>query len=76
MTTPLVERVGAAVIRAVENVAFLDDSMREVIGRAAIEAMREPTQEMLDACGNGEASVWALGSWLAMVHAALGKGEA
>jgi len=39
--------------------------------RVAIEAMREPTQTMLDATGNGECGRWAPGVWITMVDAAL-----
>jgi len=44
------------------------------LARAAIEAMREPTEEMIDACGNGECAKWAPGAWTAMISAALGAG--
>ena len=39
--------------------------------RAAIEAMREPTQAMIDSCGDGECSKWAPGAWAAYIDAAL-----
>lgn len=42
----MVERVGRAVLKAIEHVSDLDDSMIEDIGRAAIAAMREPTEAM------------------------------
>ena len=39
--------------------------------RAAIEAMREPTQAMVDSCGNGECAKWAPGAWSIYIDAAL-----
>lgn len=39
--------------------------------RAAIKAMREPTAEMLESCGNGECAKWAPGAWANMIDAAL-----
>ena len=39
--------------------------------RAAIEAMREPTEAMVDSCGNGECGKWAWGAWDNMIDAAL-----
>jgi hypothetical protein len=40
------------------------------LARAAIEAMREPTEAMLDSTG-GECRVWAPGAWVSMIDAAL-----
>lgn len=39
--------------------------------RIAIEAMREPTEAMVDSCGNGECGKWAPGAWDNMIDAAL-----
>ncbi|MBA1156944.1 hypothetical protein [Microvirga mediterraneensis] len=39
--------------------------------RLAIEAMREPTEGMVDACGTGECRKWARGVWAEMIGAAL-----
>lgn len=51
----MVERVGLAVRKAIEDVADLDDSMHEIIGRAAITAMREPTEAQYNAlCATGK----------------------
>lgn len=41
--------------------------------RAAIEAMREPTQEMIDSCGNGECAKWAQGAWASYIESALSQ---
>jgi hypothetical protein len=45
----MAERIGNAVRKAVENVAYLDDSMNDIIACAVFEAMREPTEQMIDA---------------------------
>lgn len=43
--------------------------------RAAIEAMREPTEAMVDSCGNGECAKWARGAWANYIDAALQEQE-
>jgi len=39
--------------------------------RAAIEAMRSPTEDMRASCGNGECAKWAPGAWQNYIDAAL-----
>lgn len=49
------------------------DNDREMVieeARAAIRAMREPTDDMLEPLGTGEAYKWARGSWTIMIDAA------
>lgn len=87
MTAPLVERVGSAVIEALENIVDLDDSMAEIIGRAAINAMpsdywapvsREDIQEAIDMLGGFMGSIDAyrrVEALRARLTAALGEGE-
>lgn len=43
--------------------------------RAAIEAMRKPTDAMKSACGDGECRKWAPGAWVTMIDAALNEKE-
>lgn len=41
--------------------------------RAVLEAIREPSEGMVAALGNGEAAKWARGTWRAMIDAALAE---
>lgn len=45
----MIRRIGMAIVEALRHVAYIDDSMHEKIGRAALEAMRKPTQAMVNA---------------------------
>jgi hypothetical protein len=42
-------------------------------GAGFVIVPREPTQEMLDSCGNGECRKWAPGAWLNMIEAAVAR---
>lgn len=47
----------------------------EGLARAAIEAMREPTEAMTASCGNGECAKWAPGAWANYIDTALSEGK-
>lgn len=72
----MVERVARAMA---ENAGFCwnhcAQSQWMSDARAGIEAMRKPTDAMVDSCGNGECGKWAPGAWANMIEAALGDGE-
>lgn len=63
----IMERVAKAIFSKME---FPDVTEAEAYARAAIEAMRKPTEDMLDATG-GECRKWAPGAWQAMIDECL-----
>ena len=64
------EHCKAAATRPVDRAAKKEVAETLGAARAAIEAMRKPTQSMLDATG-GECRKWAPGAWDLMVEAAI-----
>lgn len=70
--TSMVEWVGLAIVRQCGVDAVDDTEWPQVraLGRAAIEAMREPTEKMLSVDDGDPASVWDL-----MISAALDESE-
>lgn len=60
-------------MRAVEWFELDADERKQRLrdARAAIEAMREPTEAMLKTCGNGECAKWVPGAWGLLLDAAL-----
>ena len=68
MTESMIERVARAIYDEAADKPYATDL--EPIARAAIEAMREPTREML-AAGMNEEGVDLLSEWRAMIDAAL-----
>lgn len=69
----MAKSVGSAVRSAIANVAYLDDSMDEIIGRAVIEAMREPTDNMCENAKPHGGSRYEI--WLAMIDEALNPSQ-
>ena len=72
----MVERVALALAKA----SGINDWSKaahefEDDARAAIEAMREPTEAMVDSCGNGDAAKWGRGCWANYIDAALSTSE-
>lgn len=70
----MIERVG----NAIQHQMGLDDNMPEDLARAAIQAMREPTQEMVTAGEDYTDFVYSqegdfLKGWQAAIDAALGE---
>lgn len=80
----MIERVARGIFASQEWPEFhpayeVSSEIFEIAARAAIEAMREPTQAMLQegASGSGEDSeATALGAWETMIDAALQEKEA
>jgi hypothetical protein len=69
----MVERVAQALRQEMETVAFNEWVASFALARAAIAAMREPTEEMLDAWIRAPGAI--KGGWQAMVDAALEENE-
>jgi hypothetical protein len=72
----MVERVARAIARANNGDDFdrVDEAVRELYrdeARAAIEAMREPSEEMLRPYRFGEARAAVKSDWQTMIAAAL-----
>ena len=65
----MVERVAQALRQEMETAAFNESIASFALARAAIAAMREPTQEMLDAWLKAPGAIKA--GWQAMIDAAL-----
>ena len=64
----MVERVAQALQQEMGTAAF-DEATSFALARAAIAAMREPTEEMLDAWARAPGAIKA--GWQAMIDAAL-----
>lgn len=74
MTDSIVERVVASIEPIIRRGAPIYDLAIEEVARAAIEAMREPTQKMTDAVLLGDLDSWVLEeNWRAMIDAALAE---
>lgn len=84
MTDSMIEKVGAAIARELKNrrgfrqiFDGLDEDIEseviQALGRAAIEAMREPSPEMVDAGDEADPSGYGVVKevWPAMIDAAL-----
>ena len=74
--TDMIERVARAMCSADGGSLEVDVHHYRDMSRAAIEAMREPTDAMLEFrlfFGSGEACQWAPHVWRAMIDAALGE---
>lgn len=73
----MVDRVARAIAMAEATIMLGGDKTKEApdpraIARAAIEAMREPTQDMIDACDiNIPTEGEIVGVWDSMISAAL-----
>ena len=70
--TEMIERVAEAICRAQSFLPTPVTAVHRAAARAAIEAMREPTDDMIHhgAAGSGSDRI-ALGAWEAMMDAAL-----
>jgi hypothetical protein len=68
----MVVRVATAILKEQGKEAFPNNLN---LARAAIEAMREPTEAMVNSCGNGECAKWAPGAWANYIEAALSHDE-
>ena len=64
----MVKRVAQALQQAMGTAAF-DETPSFALARAAIAAMREPTEEMMDAWARAPGAIKA--GWQAMIDAAL-----
>lgn len=80
--TPMLEKVSRALCEASgQSWDDSSDGYREIcegFAIAAVRALREPDEEMLEACGNGECRKWAEGAWRSMIDSILadtGDGE-
>ena len=66
--------IGHCIIAGIAEGGTCLEQMSEIVTRLELAGFvivpREPTQEMLDACGNGECRKWAPGAWLNMVDVA------
>ena len=71
MTDTTIERVARALVVADRSAITPDYYQR--MARAAIEAMREPTSEMVDAAYANTGGVGATKCWQAMIDAALSE---
>lgn len=76
----MIERVAVAVRSAftdaeLNNPRISFKELTDILARAALEAMRVPTQEMIDSCGNGECAKWAPGAWANYIDAALSNAK-
>lgn len=49
--------------------------MAKRVTRAVLTALLEPSERMLEECGNGIAAQWAPAIWRVMIQAALVEGE-
>lgn len=69
--------IGNIIIAGMTDEGLLVERMSEIITRLEaagwVIVPREPTQEMLDSCGNGECARWASGAWLNMIDAAVAR---
>ncbi len=80
MTTPdmsMVEKVAEAIYEAVkEELAMPGKFAKTYVARAAIQAMHEPTGNMLMSALHTRGSGGIYGTWTAMIDAALVEGVA
>ena len=69
--------IGNIIIAGMTDEGLLVERMSEIVTRMELAGWvivpKEPTQEMLDSCGNGECRKWAAGAWLNMTDAALSR---
>jgi hypothetical protein len=72
----MTERVAKAIFDAMDITDGLDWTSAERYARAAIEAMREPTVDMIDAAASVDRYAEPGDEWGAMIDAALGKVDA
>ena len=67
----MVERVAQSLQQEMGTAAFDEPASSFALARAAIAAMREPTEEMLNAGHEARAKATVNGIWHAMIDAAL-----
>lgn len=72
----MVERVARAIAEARFGIGCPVDGDDRIAARAAIEAMREPTDAMVDAAYGRERTGTERGNWRAMIDAALTETQA
>jgi hypothetical protein len=69
--------IGNCIIAGITEGGTCLEQMSEIVTRLELAGWvivpREPTQEMLDSCGNGECAKWAPGAWLNMIDAAVAR---
>lgn len=66
--------IGNCIIAGIAEGGGCFNQMSEIVTRLDLAGFvivpRQPTQEMLDSCGNGECAKWAPGAWANMIEAA------
>jgi hypothetical protein len=74
------ERIAARLAKCdwegAEFESWRDEAKEPLLAKAdaVLEELREPTEGMIEACGNGECRKWAHGAWYEMIDHARKEG--